>query len=171
MDGSGLMNVTGTQDCARQGQGGHNSEANAILYRVCDFNSLTSLVLIPIAIQVLVTASELASHVNDFTLSTAWAHNATVLKQAYNDVLWLKSLGMYRDNSTTTLCPEDGNSLAVLFNVTLSDAQKKSISEGLTRNWNEIGPVTPELPDTISPFIAGFEVRVQAAHYIQFFVH
>lgn len=65
---------------------------------------------------------------------------------------------MYRDNSTTTLCPEDANSFAVLFNVTLTDAQKKSVSDGLTENWNEIGPVAPELPDTISPFIAGFEV-------------
>lgn len=65
---------------------------------------------------------------------------------------------MYRDNEMMTLCPEDGNALVVLFNVTLTDTQKKNVSDGLTQNWNEIGLVTPELPDTISPFIAGFEV-------------
>ena len=40
--------------------------------------------------QVLVTASDLASHVNDSTLSSAWAANATALKQRFNDVFWLR---------------------------------------------------------------------------------
>jgi hypothetical protein len=66
---------------------------------------------------------------------------------------------MYRDNATTALCPQDANSFAVLFNLTLTPAQKARVSAGLTANWNAIGPVAPELPDTISPFIAGFEVR------------
>jgi hypothetical protein len=34
VDSSGLMNITGTNDWARLGQGGHNSEGNALLYRV-----------------------------------------------------------------------------------------------------------------------------------------
>ena len=109
--------------------------------------------------QVLITASELATYANDTALALAWAQNATALKQVFNDVFWLEDVGMYRDNATTTLCPEDANSFAVVFNLTQSEAQKAEVSDGLTKNWNDIGPVVPELPDTISPFIAGYEVR------------
>lgn len=66
---------------------------------------------------------------------------------------------MYVDNTTTTLTPQDANSLAVLYNITVSHEQALSISKGLRKNWNELGPVAPELPDTISPFISGFEVK------------
>lgn len=38
VDSSGLMNVTGLRDWARQGGGGHNAEGNAILYRVCNIS-------------------------------------------------------------------------------------------------------------------------------------
>jgi hypothetical protein len=34
VDSSGLMNVTGLRDWARIGGGGHNSEGNALLYKV-----------------------------------------------------------------------------------------------------------------------------------------
>lgn len=68
---------------------------------------------------------------------------------------------MYRDNQTTTLCPQDANAFAVLFNLTTSQEQKQLVSDGLTKNWNSLGPVAPELPDTISPFISGFEVCVR----------
>jgi len=66
---------------------------------------------------------------------------------------------MYRDSPSSSLYPQDGNSLAVLFNLTSSLEQAKRISDGLIKNWNEIGPVSPELPDIIIPFISGFEVR------------
>ena len=65
---------------------------------------------------------------------------------------------MYRDNDTTTLCPQDANSMAILYNLVTSPEQADSISEGLTRNWNDLGAVAPELPDTISPFIGSLEV-------------
>ncbi|KIJ32868.1 glycoside hydrolase family 78 protein [Sphaerobolus stellatus SS14] len=54
--------------------------------------------------------------------------------------------------------PEDGNSFAILCNLTMNDTQVQSISEGLMKNWNDLGPVTPELPGTITPFMAGFEL-------------
>lgn len=73
----------------------------------------------------------------------------------FNEVFWADDLGMYRDNDTTTLCPQDANFLAVLFNLTTPE-QAGSISEGLNKNWNDLGPVSPELPDTISPFISRF---------------
>ena len=65
---------------------------------------------------------------------------------------------MYRDNETTTLCPQDANSMAILYNLTTSAEQANSISEGLTKSWNDIGAIAPELPDTISPFIGSLEV-------------
>jgi hypothetical protein len=145
VDSTGLLDVTGLRDWARLGQGGHNAEANAILYRV------------------LTTASALASFVNDTSLSQAWSKNATALKSVFNDVLWMEDVGLYRDNSSTTLTPQDANSLAVLFNVTNNHTQAEMISEGLEKQWVALGPVPPELPDTISPFISGFELQ---AHFI-----
>lgn len=103
---------------------------------------------------------DLATALNHSSLSTAWAANATALKIAFNGAFWSAAQGMYTDNTTTTLCPQDANSLAVLYNVTDSAEKKTLISAGLQKNWNELGPVAPELPDTISPFIGGFEVRI-----------
>lgn len=70
---------------------------------------------------------------------------------------------MYRDNDTTTLAPQDANSFAVLYNLTQNASQANSISAGLEKNWNELGAVAPELPDTISPFIGGFELQAHFA--------
>lgn len=89
----------------------------------------------------------------------AFIYNATLLKDSYNAHFWDEAQGMYRDNATTTLTPQDANSMAVLFNLTDSDTKKKRISDGLRKAWNNLGPVPPELPDTISPFISGIEVR------------
>ncbi|KAJ8522266.1 hypothetical protein ONZ45_g1136 [Pleurotus djamor] len=141
----GLMNVTGLRDWARLGGGGINSAGNALLYRV------------------LVTASELASHLKDTALSSAFAKNASDIKSKFNEVFWLPSVAMYRDNQTTTLCPQDANSFAVVFNLTDSVDKAVSISEGLQKNWNSLGSIAPELPHTISPFIGGFELQ---AHFI-----
>jgi hypothetical protein len=91
-------------------------------------------------------------------LAAAYATNASALKVAFNDAFWDDDAGMYKDNITTTLHPQDANSYAVLYNLTNSQDQVERISEGLTQNWNEFGAVVPELPDTIAPFISGFEV-------------
>ena len=113
--------------------------------------------------QVLTSGAELATWLNDTTLAAEYAANASVLKTAYNDALWLPDRRMYRDNETTTLCAQDGNSLAVVFNLTESAEQAAEVSDGLTENWDLYGSVSPELPDTIAPFIGGFEVQ---AHFI-----
>ena len=52
--------------------------------------------------------------------------------------------------------------MAVLYNLTTSAEQADSVSKGLTKNWNDLGPVAPELPDTISPFISWLELQ---AHF------
>ncbi|KAF9007092.1 Six-hairpin glycosidase-like protein [Cyathus striatus] len=135
VDETGLINITGLRDWARLGGGGHNAEGNALLYRV------------------LTTAADLASHVNSTSLASAWSANATALKAKFNDAFWV--------DSTTTLCPQDANSFAVLYNLTLSADQAKRVSDGLMKNWNELGPVAPELPDTSlqAHFEAGNDVR------------
>jgi hypothetical protein len=52
--------------------------------------------------------------------------------------------------------------MAILYNLTISAEQANMISEGLTGNWNSLGAVAPELPDTISPFIGSLEVTLSA---------
>ncbi|TFK44722.1 Six-hairpin glycosidase [Crucibulum laeve] len=147
VDGTGLMNVplAFANDWGRDGGQGHNSAANVILYRA------------------LVTATDLASHLGQSTLAELYSANATALKHSFNALLWDNSAGMFRDNDASSLHPQDGNSLAVLFNMTTSAEQNRAISAGLTQFWTDIGPLSPELNDTIIPFVGGFEVQ---AHFI-----
>ncbi|KAF9456654.1 glycoside hydrolase family 78 protein [Collybia nuda] len=147
VDATGLVNVPEafSKDWGRVGGQGYNSAANAVMYRA------------------LVIAADLASILGDDRLSAAYSANATAIKLAYNNILWDNSAGMFRDNDTSTLIPQDGNALAVLFNVTNTDAQNQAISQGLTKFWTDIGPLSPELDDTIIPFIGGFELQ---AHFI-----
>ncbi|KII85113.1 glycoside hydrolase family 78 protein [Plicaturopsis crispa FD-325 SS-3] len=143
VDSSGLFNVTGLRDWARLGGGGHNSEGNALYYKV------------------LTNSASLATYLNETETAAGWARNASALKVKFNETFWVPSAGLYRDNDTTTLHPQDANSLAVIFNLTTPE-QAASVSRGLQQNWNDLGPVAPELPDTISPFISGFELQ---AHF------
>lgn len=135
-------NVTGLRDWARLGGGGFNAHGNAIFYRVCPSRrSLGSTGPHPRLLpQVLVTAASLASRLC-LPIATKWAANATALKQSYNEAFSPPSKGMYRDNitSTTNLCPQDGNPMAVLFNLTDSVEKKKLISTGLQKNWGPYG--------------------------------
>ncbi|KAJ6530328.1 glycoside hydrolase family 78 protein [Mycena capillaripes] len=148
VDETGLADVpiSMQNDWGRDGGAGHNSVFNALLYRT------------------LVTAADLATQIGDPALAAAYVANSTAIKTAYNELLWDASAGMFRDNDALdSIHPQDGNSLAVLFNLTTSAAQNTAISEGLTQFWTPIGPLSPELADTIIPFVGGFEVQ---AHFI-----
>ncbi|KAG7449503.1 glycoside hydrolase family 78 protein [Guyanagaster necrorhizus] len=147
VDNTGLMNVPSgfANDWGREGGQGHNSAANALLYRS------------------LITAADLASELGDSSLSAAYLANASAVKSAFNELLWDSSAAMFRDNEITSLHPQDGNSLAVLYNITANASQNVAISEGLTSFWTPIGPLSPELSDTIIPFVGGLEVR---AHFV-----
>ena len=113
--------------------------------------------------QVLTNSAELANCLGNSELSAAWSANASALKMTFNDAFWSDSEGMYKDNLTSSLFPQDANSLAVLFNLTESAEHASRISEGLARYWSEFGSVAPELPDTIAPFIGGFEVSTSSS--------
>ncbi|KAK1654928.1 alpha-L-rhamnosidase [Colletotrichum phormii] len=144
----GLAEQVETNDWARLGGGGYNSALNALNYHA--LFSLASL------------AADTTTDSNGRADQAAtWAAAAAKLKTAYNDVLWDASASQYRDNETAAgalLFPQDGNALALQYNLTTSPTQASSVSAALLRNWNAIGPVTPELPDTISPFISSIEV-------------
>ncbi|KAG6857688.1 hypothetical protein H0H87_004104 [Tephrocybe sp. NHM501043] len=147
VDLTGLMNVppSFSNDWGRDNGQGYNSAANAILYRA------------------LVTAADLAAKLGLGDLADTYSANATALKKVFNTLLWDDGAGMFRDNPSSALHPQDGNALAVLFNITNKQSQSTAISEGLTNFWTDIGPLSPELNDTIIPFVGGFEVQ---AHFI-----
>ncbi|KAH7043354.1 alpha-L-rhamnosidase [Macrophomina phaseolina] len=136
----GLHNQSTRYDWGRQGAGEYNSALNAL-----DYHALNRL-------------SSLAVSLQKTDLASSWMAAAARLKAAYNKFLWDFDISLYRDNTTTSLHPQDGNALALLFNLTENTGQAAALSLALTRNWNSIGPVTPELPDVISPFISGVEV-------------
>ncbi|VDC03801.1 unnamed protein product [Peniophora sp. CBMAI 1063] len=142
---TGLLDSTGQEaDWGRNGGGNFSISPNVLYYKVL-LNSIT-----------------LANALNDSTSVDAWAANATASKAAIQSQLWMDGVGMFRDNTTTDLAPQDGNALALLYNLTISDDQKQSISKGLTAFWGATGAVTPERLDTISPFVGGFEIQ---AHF------
>jgi hypothetical protein len=134
---TGLQNQTQPSDWGRQGSGGFNSALNAL-----DYHALVSI----------------AALASNTSRAQSWMTAAERLKQSYSDLLWDAEAGLYRDNTTTSLHPQDGNALALLYNLTINSSQSAAISASLAKYWNSIGPVTPELPDTISPFISGLEV-------------
>ncbi|KAK4622225.1 hypothetical protein CLAFUW4_06912 [Fulvia fulva] len=138
----GLLNVTGTRDWARQATGGNSTEPNMILYRT------------------LVTGAELAAWLGDTALSETYLSQAETLAQNINTHLYDVSFGAFTDNITTTLHPQDANSMAILFGVVSNtSSMAQSISERLTDNWTPIGAEAPELSNNISPFISSFEIQ------------
>ena len=136
-----LLNVTGLRDWGRLGQGGMNTEANMILYRT------------------LITGSKLATWYGDQANAANWSSIATNLASSVSTQLFDTAYGAFKDNDTaTTLHPQDANALSLYFSLPESANVSSSIADRLTNNWTPIGPVAPELPDNISPFISSFEL-------------
>ncbi|KAG7385255.1 hypothetical protein PHYPSEUDO_001724 [Phytophthora pseudosyringae] len=142
-----LLNVTAKNDWGRVGQGGKNIAANSLLYHA------------------LYSYAELAQHLGLEALSyngTAFGDLASVVKASVNTNLWDASAGLFRDNTTAAgaeMHPQDGNSLAVRYNLTQSSEQAATVSENLATRWNEYGAVSPEGLGSISPFITSVEVE------------
>ena len=144
IDGNNLLNVTQTQDWARAGQGGENIQANALLYAA------------------LTGGASLATVKGDNGLAASYASRAAALKTAANARLWDSGAGMYRDNPTSTLYPQDGNSLAVWYGLTDSTSKATGVARALTTRWNAFGATTPEWGGGVHPFTGGMEVH---AHF------
>ncbi|ORY14279.1 bacterial alpha-L-rhamnosidase domain-containing protein [Clohesyomyces aquaticus] len=141
IDDSGMMNVTSPPDWLRFGMGGHNIEANSILYYT------------------IYQGIALAEALNDTEPISSWEKTAETIKAAANQLLWNEAVGMFVDNETTTLTPQDGNSWAVVSNITTNFSQVESISVKLAERWTPYGAPAPEAADAISPFISGFELQ------------
>lgn len=145
IDGNGLLNVTRTQDWARVGQGGENIAANALLYAA------------------LKNGATLASVKGDTSLATSWADKAAAIRTAANSRLWDASKGLYKDNPTSALYPQDGNSLAVWYGLVDSTAKARTIVGRLATRWGAYGPTTPEWGSNVSPFAGGMELNAHFA--------
>jgi hypothetical protein len=140
--GDGLMTVHNMADWARSDQGGENIEANALLYHA------------------LVTGAQLADVEGDSADATHWTDVAATLRTAVNANLWDDAAGEYRDNPTSDQLPQDGNSLAVWYDLAPADRAER-VSAALTTDWNSYGATTPENGGQISTFPGSMEL---AAH-------
>lgn len=140
----GLMTVQNTADWARGDQGGENIEANSLLY------------------QALVTGAQLATVQGDSADANHWSSTAATLRTAINATLWDDAAGEYRDNPTSDLLPQDGNSLAVWYGVAPADRAAR-VSAALTTNWNSYGATTPENGGQISTFPGSMELAAHLA--------
>ncbi|WP_225408593.1 alpha-L-rhamnosidase-related protein [Stigmatella hybrida] len=129
--GNGLLSIPSaySEDWARVKPVGENIAANAILYAT------------------LLGGAQLAEVENDAASASAWRARAATLKSAANARLWNPAVGLYRDNPTSTVYPQDGNSMAVWFKLTDSPQKDASIVRALTARWNHIGALTPEKND------------------------
>ena len=105
------------------------------------------------------TGSKLATWIHNDSLTSRWEAEAISLSSNINSKCFDFSYGAYKDNDTsTTLHPQDANSLSLLFEIA-NTSSIPSIASRLTKNWTPIGPETPELPNNISPFITSFELQ------------
>ncbi|KAL5327625.1 hypothetical protein ACEPPN_005326 [Leptodophora sp. 'Broadleaf-Isolate-01'] len=147
IDGTGLLSVTGTNDWGRVSQGGHNTEANMLMY------------------EVLTSGSQLATWAGDSASSTSWVKMAATLKTAVNKLNFDSAAGAFKDSDTdSSIHPQDGNALALLYSVPPSNLTL-SISTALTKNWISIGSLAPELPNNLVGFGQSFEIKGHfAAH-------
>lgn len=146
VDDSGMMNVTSSADWLRFGMGGHNIEANSIFYFTINRGIQLGRAL-----------------GTDQSTLDSWAKVAQGVKTAANNRLWNASTGLYHDNETTTLSPQDGNVWAIMANLTDSEEKNAAISQALATRWTDYGAPAPEADNAVSPFISGFELQ---AHFL-----
>lgn len=140
IDGDGLFGITLTLDWGRPTWAGEELAANALLYHALD------------------KGAYLARLENDESTAELYESAASNLKQAVNSILWDAGEGQYRDTPGSSLHPQDGNSLALWFGLTDSDAKASIVSRALRGNWNAYGARTPEKPGAIATFPGSMEV-------------
>jgi hypothetical protein len=121
-----LFVVDQRADWQRGGQGGQNIAANALLYRVTQ------------------GAVELALMMQDTNATLRYRAAGETLRHAINAVLWDETQLAYRDNPTSSIFPQDGNALAVWFNITDSASKRAGVLSYLKSNWGTLGSISPE---------------------------
>ncbi|KAK7536226.1 bacterial alpha-L-rhamnosidase domain-containing protein [Phyllosticta citribraziliensis] len=190
VDETGLMNATAApDDWLRFGMGATNSpQATTLRCVTCDKKQheifcaspskeheihlkvskpLTSHQANSILYYTLYQLNILAEALGENDIVDNYTKTAETIKTNINARLWDSSAGLYRDNDTTQLYPQDGNSWAVVANLTLNSTQNQDISEALSKRWGPYGAPAPEAGDAVqplmespkSPFISGFELQ------------
>ncbi|KAH8810797.1 alpha-L-rhamnosidase [Xylogone sp. PMI_703] len=149
IDASGMANVTSSNDWLRSGMGGHNVEANTILYHTLDMSL------------------RLADALGDDSVANTWSSAMAGIKDAVNTHLWDPTQNLFFDNdknqTSTAVHPQDGNSWVIIAGIAEAD-RAAAISTALMNRWiRPYGAPAPEAGPTVSPFASGFEVQ---AHYI-----
>ncbi|KAI0768520.1 Six-hairpin glycosidase [Trametes elegans] len=146
IDETGLANITYSADWLRFGMGGHNIEANSILYYTLGLGAALA-----------IDESEPDTASNYTTV-------AAKIQEAAIPLLWQPSVGLFRDNETTTLAPQDGNAWAIKSGLlSSSPALVLKISHALEARWGAYGAPAPEAGDAVSPFVSGFELEAHLA--------
>jgi hypothetical protein len=144
IDQNGLFYVAGSGDWARSGQGGENIAANVLVQHV------------------LSTGATLARAEGDAALATQYSTQAAALRSAINEKLWDTTAGAYRDNPSSAVHPQDGNSLAVWFGIPDTAEKTRGILADLRHNWVARGAHTPEWTG-IHPYPGSLEVLARLA--------
>lgn len=139
VDDTGTLCVSEPLDWGRGPLKGHALSVNCILYYV------------------LVKGSELALSLNDTEAQLQYTDRGNSLKISINEYLWDENEGLFHDYEGSEVHSQDGNTLAIWFDVA-SNEKKKLISNNLTRRWTKFGAVSPESPGMISPFISSIEL-------------
>ncbi|KAJ8059334.1 hypothetical protein OCU04_012292 [Sclerotinia nivalis] len=150
IDETKMANVpVGNPDWLRVGMGGHNIEANSILYYTLNLGTKLSKIL------------------DDSAATSSWPSYAAGIKSAANANLWDDTANLYRDNDTlplTTLHPQDGNAWAIFSGLVDSPSRALLVSDSLAARWNKYGAPAPEGDgNVVSPFVSSFEIQ---AHYL-----
>ncbi|KAI0757241.1 Six-hairpin glycosidase [Daedaleopsis nitida] len=141
IDSTGLAYIRWPADWLRAYLGGHNIEANSILYHALNLGV------------------SLARIQGDDDLADKWANLASGIQSAAMSRLWQPSVGLFRDNETTTLAPQDGNVWAIKSGLVSSPSQVIQMSQALQERWSPYGPPAPEAGDAVSPFISSVELE------------
>ncbi|KAF3921515.1 hypothetical protein AA313_de0200472 [Arthrobotrys entomopaga] len=141
----GLYWCWSTADWLRPGQGGYNSEANAIFYLTVKKSIHLGQIMGP----------------GSFTLDEMRLLNdiLSAIEINYQD-LWDDKKNLFMDNMDTRrdIHPQDGNSWAIFADGLIELEQAKVISRNLRKRWTKYGAPAVEMPNTISPFISSFEL-------------
>ena len=82
---------------------------------------------------------------NDSSVIADYESNRTTIKSAINQLLWNEAGGLYNDNTTTTLHPQDGNVWAIMAGVPENTTQIERILSGLKARWSPFGPQAVEV--------------------------
>ncbi|POS82749.1 hypothetical protein EPUL_005691, partial [Erysiphe pulchra] len=141
IDKTGMLFVTDKEDWGRLSQGGYNTQANLLLYKV------------------LVTGSKIAGWMNDTTQAVIWSELATKLQRSVILNNFDSIYGAYKNtNNDSSIYPQDANSLALLYNFS-TPGNSTRVSTALTRNWIDIGSLAPELPNNLVGYGQSLEIK------------